>query len=191
MKDYTKLPNAIIAIAVLVMIFNVTAVLFVPKEIFAEYDSVENYISIFYTLIVFSSLQLFLSHVFIRTACDTCARFTLDSLPGKQMGIDAELNAGTITQEDAENQRKNLQETMNFFGYLDGCCNIFAIIDRVITCCAFGVVIMLSALNQFDIVSIDPKYVMILMVAGILSQVVLFFTAMWACNFAIKKVNNI
>ncbi|MGI6413528.1 MAG: flagellar biosynthesis protein FlhA [Syntrophomonadaceae bacterium] len=51
---------------------------------------------------------------------EVAARFTLDAMPGKQMSIDADLNAGLITDQEARDRRKELQQESNFFGAMDG-----------------------------------------------------------------------
>ena len=51
---------------------------------------------------------------------EVAARFTLDSLPGKQMAIDADLNSGLITEDEARDRRKNLEQETGFFGAMDG-----------------------------------------------------------------------
>jgi flagellar biosynthesis protein FlhA len=48
------------------------------------------------------------------------ARFTLDSMPGKQMAIDADLNAGTIDEKEAKRRRTELSSEAEFFGSMDG-----------------------------------------------------------------------
>jgi hypothetical protein len=48
------------------------------------------------------------------------ARFTLDAMPGKQMAIDADLNAGVIDQETAKKRREELAQESDFFGSMDG-----------------------------------------------------------------------
>jgi len=48
------------------------------------------------------------------------ARFTLDAMPGKQMAIDADLNAGSITQEQAKKRRDEISQEADFFGSMDG-----------------------------------------------------------------------
>jgi flagellar biosynthesis protein FlhA len=48
------------------------------------------------------------------------ARFTLDAMPGKQMAIDADLNAGSITQEQAKTRRDEIAQEADFFGSMDG-----------------------------------------------------------------------
>lgn len=51
---------------------------------------------------------------------EVAARFTLDSLPGKQMAIDADLNAGLINEEQARTRRSELEQETGFFGAMDG-----------------------------------------------------------------------
>ena len=51
---------------------------------------------------------------------EVSARFTLDSMPGKQMAIDADLNAGLITQEQAQERRKDITAEADFYGSMDG-----------------------------------------------------------------------
>ena len=55
----------------------------------------------------------------VRTS-EVAARFTLDAIPGKQMSIDADLNAGLITEQDARTRRKNLEREADFYGSMDG-----------------------------------------------------------------------
>lgn len=51
---------------------------------------------------------------------EVAARFTLDAMPGKQMAIDADLNAGLITEADARQRRKKIQQEADFYGAMDG-----------------------------------------------------------------------
>ncbi|WP_332688234.1 flagellar biosynthesis protein FlhA [Devosia sp.] len=51
---------------------------------------------------------------------EVTARFTLDALPGKQMAIDADLNAGLISQEDAKQRRQEVSKEADFYGAMDG-----------------------------------------------------------------------
>ena len=51
---------------------------------------------------------------------EVSARFTLDAMPGKQMSIDADLNAGIITNEEAKEKRTEIGEEANFYGAMDG-----------------------------------------------------------------------
>lgn len=51
---------------------------------------------------------------------EVSARFTLDSMPGKQMAVDADLNAGAITQEEAKQRRQEIMQESDFYGAMDG-----------------------------------------------------------------------
>lgn len=51
---------------------------------------------------------------------EVAARFTLDSLPGKQMAIDADLNAGIINEKEAQRRRKEIESEADFYGAMDG-----------------------------------------------------------------------
>lgn len=51
---------------------------------------------------------------------EVAARFTLDAMPGKQMAIEADLNAGIITEQEAVEQRKNIRREADFYGAMDG-----------------------------------------------------------------------
>src|SRR3569833_3152981 len=51
---------------------------------------------------------------------EVSARFTLDAMPGKQMAIDADLNAGLITQAEAKQRRKEVSQEADFYGSMDG-----------------------------------------------------------------------
>lgn len=51
---------------------------------------------------------------------EVSARFTLDAMPGKQMSIDADLNAGVISQEEAKKRRQEVTQEADFYGSMDG-----------------------------------------------------------------------
>jgi flagellar biosynthesis protein FlhA len=51
---------------------------------------------------------------------EVAARFTLDAMPGKQMAIDAELNAGIINETDARTRRRKVEQEADFYGAMDG-----------------------------------------------------------------------
>lgn len=51
---------------------------------------------------------------------EVSARFTLDAMPGKQMAIDADLNSGVITQEEAKKRRLEVMQEADFYGSMDG-----------------------------------------------------------------------
>src|SRR3546814_4926213 len=55
---------------------------------------------------------------------EVSARFTLDALPGKQMAIDADLNAGLLTPEEAKARRVEVGTEADFYGSMDGASNL-------------------------------------------------------------------
>src|ERR671932_379419 len=54
------------------------------------------------------------------SVAEVAARFTLDAMPGKQMAIDADLNAGQITEEEARRRRAEIAQEADFYGAMDG-----------------------------------------------------------------------
>ncbi len=62
---------------------------------------------------------LVVSHGAVRTA-EVTARFTLDALPGKQMAIDADMNAGLIDEAEARRRRQAIAREAEFYGAMDG-----------------------------------------------------------------------
>lgn len=74
-------------------------------------------------LIVFMVLVLINFVVITKGAtrvAEVSARFTLDAMPGKQMSIDADLNAGLISDTDARRRRAEIEQEANFYGAMDG-----------------------------------------------------------------------
>ena len=74
-------------------------------------------------LVVFFMLVLINFIVITKGAgriAEVAARFTLDALPGKQMAIDAELNAGLINEAEARSRRRAVEEEADFYGAMDG-----------------------------------------------------------------------
>lgn len=73
--------------------------------------------------IIFSILVVIQFVVITRGAgriSEVAARFTLDAMPGKQMGVDADLNAGLITEEQARARRAAIEHQADFYGAMDG-----------------------------------------------------------------------
>jgi len=74
-------------------------------------------------LVVFAILMIINFLVVTKGAgrvSEVSARFTLDAMPGKQMAIDADLNAGLINQEDAKSRRAEIAQEADFYGSMDG-----------------------------------------------------------------------
>ena len=74
-------------------------------------------------LIIFTIIVIIQFIVITRGAeriAEVAARFTLDAMPGKQMSVDADLNAGLITEEEARRRREEIRREADFYGAMDG-----------------------------------------------------------------------
>ncbi len=89
-------------------------------EAFGQFVVGGNYIVGFVLFLALVAIQfLVISHGAVRTA-EVTARFTLDALPGKQMAIDADLNAGLINEDQARARREAVAQEAEFCGAMDG-----------------------------------------------------------------------
>ena len=70
-------------------------------------------------LVLIAIQFLVINHGAVRIS-EVTARFTLDAMPGRQMAIDADLNAGIITDQDARSRRERLRREADFYGSMDG-----------------------------------------------------------------------
>lgn len=89
-------------------------------EAFGQFVVGGNYVVGFVLFIALIAIQfLVVSHGAVRTA-EVTARFTLDALPGKQMAIDADMNAGLIDEQQARKRRQAIAREAEFYGAMDG-----------------------------------------------------------------------
>src|ERR1700739_3824941 len=87
---------------------------------FAQFVVGGNYVVGFVLFIALVAIQfLVVAHGAVRTA-EVTARFTLDALPGKQMAIDADMNAGMIDETEARKRRQAIAREAEFYGAMDG-----------------------------------------------------------------------
>jgi flagellar biosynthesis protein FlhA len=106
---------------------------------------------------------------------EVAARFTLDALPGKQMSIDADLNAGLIDEMGAKKRRSDLQSEVDFYGAMDGASKfvkgdaIAAIIITLIN--ALGGIIIGSVMMGLPIGESAQKFVRLSIGDGLVSQI--------------------
>jgi len=89
-------------------------------EAFGNFVVGGNYIIGIVIFLVMLAIQyVVINHGAVRIS-EVTARFTLDAMPGKQMSIDSDLNAGLIDEHEARTRRKNLAAEAEFFGAMDG-----------------------------------------------------------------------
>lgn len=106
---------------------------------------------------------------------EVAARFTLDAMPGKQMAIDADLNSGLITEEEARKRRKEVQQYSDFYGAMDGASKfvkgdaIAGIIITIINIVAGLLIGVISKGMQFE--EALNKYGLLTVGDGLVSQV--------------------
>ncbi len=105
---------------------------------------------------------------------EVSARFTLDSLPGKQLSIDADLNSGLISEEEAKKRRRNLEREMDFYGTMDGASKFVkgdataGIIITVIN--IVGGLIIGVAMLKMNIMTATQTYTILTIGDGLISQ---------------------
>lgn len=89
-------------------------------DAFGQFVVGGNYVVGFVLFLALIAIQfLVVSHGAVRTA-EVTARFTLDALPGKQMAIDADMNAGLIDEQEARKRRQAIAREAEFYGAMDG-----------------------------------------------------------------------
>lgn len=106
---------------------------------------------------------------------EVAARFMLDGMPGRQMAIDADLNSGLITQQQAQRQRKDLTSQADFFGAMDGASKFVrgdAIAATIIT--AINIVVGLGygvIKADMDLANASEVYTKLTIGDGLVSQI--------------------
>ena len=106
---------------------------------------------------------------------EVTARFTLDAMPGKQMAIDADLNTGAITDKEATERRKKIQEESAFFGAMDGATKYVkgdATAGLIITVInLIGGIVMGMTRQNLDMMEALNKYAILTIGDGLVSQI--------------------
>lgn len=106
---------------------------------------------------------------------EVTARFTLDAMPGKQMAIDADLNTGAITDEEAKRRRDKIQEEANFFGSMDGAVKYVkgdAVAGLIITVVNIvGGIAMGMTRDGLEMTAALDKYTILTIGDGLVSQI--------------------
>lgn len=106
---------------------------------------------------------------------EVAARFTLDAMPGKQMSIDADLNAGLINEQEARRRRKEIEQEADFYGSMDGASKfvrgdaIASIIIAVIN--IIGGLLIGVLQKNLDIATAAKNYTMLTVGDGLVAQI--------------------
>lgn len=107
---------------------------------------------------------------------EVAARFTLDAMPGKQMSIDADLNAGLISEDDARKRRIKIQREADFYGAMDGASKFVkgdAIASIIITIINIlgGMAVGLLQRDMGGIAEVAKTYTLLTVGDGLVSQI--------------------
>lgn len=106
---------------------------------------------------------------------EVAARFTLDAMPGKQMSIDAELNAGVINEAEAKRRRKEIEQEADFYGAMDGASKFVrgdAIAGIIITIINVVGGLLIGVLQMdLDLATAAKYYTMLTIGDGLLAQI--------------------
>jgi len=105
---------------------------------------------------------------------EVAARFTLDAMPGKQMSVDADLNAGLITEEEARRRREQIRREADFYGAMDGASKFVrgdAIASIIITIVnSLGGIIIGILMHKMGIGDAAQKFLLYTVGDGLVSQ---------------------
>lgn len=106
---------------------------------------------------------------------EVAARFTLDAMPGKQMSIDADLNAGLINEDQAKKRRLDLQKEADFYGAMDGASKFVkgdAIVGILVTLInVLGGILIGVFMNNLSAGEAVDKYIKLTIGDGLVSQI--------------------
>ena len=106
---------------------------------------------------------------------EVAARFTLDAMPGQQMSIDADLNAGLISEEEARRRRSEIEQQADFYGAMDGASKFVrgdAIAGIIITVVNVVGGLLIGVLQRgLDLATAAQNYTMLSIGDGLVSQV--------------------
>ncbi|MGA1180573.1 MAG: FHIPEP family type III secretion protein, partial [Marivivens sp.] len=131
--DFSSFPNLLLIATVLRLALNVASTRIVLSvghtgpdaagqviKTFGEFVVAGNYVVGIFVFIILTIINLVVITKGAGRVSEVAARFTLDAMPGKQMAIDADLNAGILTAEEATARRREVAEEADFYGSMDG-----------------------------------------------------------------------
>ena len=126
--DFTSFPTLLLIITLFRLGLNIATTRLILGEAqagqiiqkFGEVVVQNNYVVGFVVFVILTVINFVVITKGAGRIAEVAARFTLDAMPGKQMAIDAELNAGLIKEEQAKTRREELSKEADFYGSMDG-----------------------------------------------------------------------
>ena len=127
-SEFTSFPTLLLIITLFRLGINVASTRLILGEAqagqiiqkFGEVVVQGNYVVGFVVFLILTIINFVVITKGAGRIAEVAARFTLDAMPGKQMAIDAELNAGLIKEEQARRRRDDLSKEADFYGSMDG-----------------------------------------------------------------------
>lgn len=142
---------------------------------FGEFVVGGNYIVGFIVFIILVLINFVVITKGAGRIAEVAARFTLDAMPGKQMAIDADLNAGLIDENEARRRREIIAKEAEFYGAMDGASKFIrgeAIAGLVITCVNIVGGILIGTLQKgLDLATSAKTYTILTIGDGLVSQI--------------------
>lgn len=126
--EFTSFPTLLLITTIIRLALNIAATRLILTvgsagkviETFSTVATGNNYIVGAIIFIIILVVQMLVITNGSSRVAEVSARFTLDAMPGKQMAIDSDLNAGLISEPEAKAKRNDLQRESNFYGAMDG-----------------------------------------------------------------------
>ena len=126
--DFSVFPSLLLVVTLFRLSLNISSTRLILSqadaghviETFGSFVVRGNYIVGFIIFLIITIIQFIVITNGAQRVAEVAARFTLDAMPGKQMSIDADLNAGLLTEEAARAKRQELQREADFYGAMDG-----------------------------------------------------------------------
>lgn len=126
--DFSTFPTLLLISTLFRLALNISATRLILADATAgqvikavgQYVIQSNYVMGLVVFLILIIVQFMVVTNGAQRVAEVAARFTLDSMPGKQMSIDADLNAGSITLDEAKKRRAQIEKEASFYGAMDG-----------------------------------------------------------------------
>jgi len=186
--DFTTFPTIILIVTLYRLSLNVATTRMILSKGYEGPDAVSQIITAFGNFVVGGNyvigIIVFIILVIINfmvitqgstRVAEVAARFTLDAMPGKQMAIDADLNAGLIDEAEAKRRRAELIQEANFYGAMDGASKFVkgdAIAGIIITLVNIIAGFMIGVFQQgMDLAQAASTYTILTVGDGLVGQI--------------------
>jgi len=186
--DFTTFPTIILIVTLYRLSLNVATTRMILSKGYEGPDAVSQIITAFGNFVVGGNyvigIIVFIILVVINfmvitqgstRVAEVAARFTLDAMPGKQMAIDADLNAGLIDEAEAKRRRAELIQEANFYGAMDGASKFVkgdAIAGIIITLVNIIAGFMIGVFQQgMDLAQAASTYTILTVGDGLVGQI--------------------